>query len=74
MIDCSAACGSVAFQQRTFQKGSSQVSGRLEGVGSGGRSFVRCIDPTVTPSLSGTIDPSPQIPLYNAHATLGNYS
>lgn len=72
MIDCSAAWGSVAFQQRTFQKGPSQVSGRLEGVGSSGRSFVRGIDPTVTPSLSVTIDPSPQIPLYNAHATLGN--
>lgn len=74
MIDCSAACGEVAFQQRTLRERSSQVSGSLEGVGSSGRSFVRRIDSTVTPSVSETIDPSPQIPLYNAHATPGNWS
>lgn len=62
LSDCSAARGRVAFQQRTFQQRSPQVSGGLEGAGGSGRSFVRCIDSAMTPSLSLTIDPSPKTP------------
>lgn len=82
MIGCSAACGEVAFPQRTFWQGASQVSGSVDGVGSSRRSFVRRIDSAVTPSLSPAIDPPPQIPPhppphpnpYKAQGTLGNWS
>lgn len=67
MIGCSAACGEVAFPQRTFWQGASQVSGSMDGAGSSRRSFVRRIDSAVTPSLSPAIDPPPQIP---PHPTL----
>lgn len=44
MSDCSAARGHVAFQQRTFQSGSPQVSGGSEGVTAvGGRLSVASI-------------------------------
>lgn len=62
LSDCSAARSRVAFQQRTFQQRSPQVSGGLEGVGGSRRSFVRCIDSAMTPSLSLTINPSPKTP------------
>lgn len=59
MIGCSAACGEVAFPQRTSWQGASQVSGSVDSVGSSRRSFVRRIDSAVTPSLSPAIDPPP---------------